>query len=110
MFVRIGATGPLGNLGVEITPGRSIATDRQLFPNGALAYIDTRKPLVSDRHSIGEWAPLRRFVLNQDTGGAIKGPGRADLFWGSGPYAETAAGHLKHPGDLYFLVLKPDSP
>ena len=110
VFFRIGATGPLGNLGVEITPGRSIATDRQLFPNGALAYIDTRKPLVSDRHSIGEWAPLRRFVLNQDTGGAIKGPGRADLFWGSGPYAETAAGHLKHPGDLYFLVLKPDSP
>ena len=110
VFFRIGTTGPLGNLGVEVTPGRSIATDRQLFPNGALAYIDTRKPLVSDQRTIGHWAPLRRFVLNQDTGGAIKGPGRADLFWGSGPYAETAAGHLKHPGDLYFLVLKPDSP
>jgi membrane-bound lytic murein transglycosylase A len=110
VFFRIGTTGPLGNLGVEVTAGRSIATDRQLFPNGALAYIDTHKPLVSDQRTIGRWAPLRRFVLNQDTGGAIKGPGRADLFWGSGPYAETAAGHLKHPGDLYFLVLKPDAP
>jgi membrane-bound lytic murein transglycosylase A len=47
--------------------------------------------------------------LNQDTGGAIQGPGRADLFFGSGPYAEIAAGHLKHAGKLYFLVLKPES-
>ena len=108
VFFRIGDTGPLGNLGVEVTPGRSIATDRHLFPNGALAYIDTRKPLVTGQREIGQWAPLKRFVLNQDTGGAIKGPGRADLFWGSGEYAETAAGHLKHPGELYFLVLEPE--
>jgi membrane-bound lytic murein transglycosylase A len=110
VFFRIGDTGPLGSLGVEVTPGRSIATDRRLFPDGALAFIDTRKPLVTGGREIGQWAPLRRFVLNQDTGGAIKGPGRADLFWGSGEYAETAAGHLKHPGDLYFLVLKPEAP
>jgi len=109
VFFRIGTTGPLGSLGVEVTPGRSIATDRRLFPNGALAFIDTRKPLVTGQREIGQWAPLKRFVLNQDTGGAIKGPGRADLFWGSGAYAETAAGHLKHPGDLYFLVLKPEA-
>ena len=109
VFFRIGATGPLGSLGVEVTPGRSIATDRRLFPDGALAFIDTRKPLLTGQREIGQWAPLKRFVLNQDTGGAIKGPGRADLFWGSGEYAETAAGHLKHPGDLYFLVLKPDT-
>jgi membrane-bound lytic murein transglycosylase A len=109
VFFRIGDTGPLGNLGVEVTPGRSIATDRRLFPNGALAFIDTRKPLITGQREIGQWAPLKRFVLNQDTGGAIKGPGRADLFWGSGEYAETAAGHLKHPGDLYFLVLKPEA-
>jgi membrane-bound lytic murein transglycosylase A len=37
------------------------------------------------------------------------GPGRADIFWGEGPYAELAAGHLKHPGKLYFLVLKPEA-
>lgn len=110
VFFRIGDTGPLGSLGVEVTPGRSIATDRRIFPDGALAFIDTRKPLVTGQREIGQWAPLKRFVLNQDTGGAIKGAGRADLFWGSGEYAETAAGHLKHPGDLYFLVLKPADP
>jgi len=109
VFFRIGTTGPLGSLGVAVTPGRSIATDRRIFPPGALAYVDTHKPLVSGQRKIGQWAPLKRFVLNQDTGGAIKGPGRADLFWGSGEYAETAAGHLKHPGDLFFLVLKSDA-
>jgi membrane-bound lytic murein transglycosylase A len=46
-------------------------------------------------------------VLNQDTGGAIKGAGRADLFWGSGPYAETAAGYMQHDGMLYILIKKP---
>ena len=106
-FFRIGSTGPLGNLGVEVTPGRSIATDRHIFPSGALAFISTQKPLVAGDRSIARWVPLNRFVLNQDTGGAIKGPGRVDLFWGTGDYAETAAGHLKHDGALYFLVLKP---
>lgn len=110
VFFRRGSTGPLGNIGVEITPGRSIATDRLIFPAGALAYIDTRKPLVSGSLDIAQWAPLKRFVLNQDTGGAIKGPGRADLFWGSGAYAETAAGHMKHTGALYFLILNEDTP
>jgi membrane-bound lytic murein transglycosylase A len=47
-------------------------------------------------------------MLNQDTGGAILGPGRADFFWGGGPYAEIAAGHLKHPGRLFFLILEPE--
>jgi membrane-bound lytic murein transglycosylase A len=110
VFFRRGSSGPLGNLGVEITPGRSIATDRRIFPAGALAYIDTRKPLVSGDLDIAQWAPLQRFVLNQDTGGAIKGPGRADLFWGYGAYAETAAGHMKHTGALYFLVLNAGAP
>ncbi|MFZ7127009.1 MAG: murein transglycosylase A [Desulfobacterales bacterium] len=105
VFFRISDTGPLGSLGVEVIPGRSIATDREVFPPAALAFIETEKPLVRETRQIGEWAPLHRFVLNQDTGGAIKGPGRVDLFWGSGPYAETAAGHMKHTGRLYLLVL-----
>jgi membrane-bound lytic murein transglycosylase A len=58
---------------------------------------------------IASWVECRRFMLNQDTGGAITGAGRADFFWGSGPYAELAAGHLKHPGTLYFLVLRPEA-
>lgn len=102
--------GPLGSLGVRLTPGRSIATDSRIFPRGALAFINTQKPLVSGRGEIAGWTELFRFALNQDTGGAIQGPGRADLFWGNGDYAEIAAGHLQHPGRLYFLVLDPDGP
>jgi membrane-bound lytic murein transglycosylase A len=52
------------------------------------------------------WEPFSAFVINQDTGGAIKGAGRADIFWGSGEYAEIAAGHLRHDGELYLLVKK----
>ncbi len=99
--------GPLGNIGVLLTPGRSIALDSRIFPKGALGFISSRKPLVNDRGEIVGWTPFSRFVLNQDTGGAIKGAGRADIFWGSGPYAELAAGHLKHEGDLYLLIKKP---
>jgi membrane-bound lytic murein transglycosylase A len=99
--------GPLGCLSVKLTPGRSIATDRRIFPSAALAYAVSEKPLVSGDGRILDWIPFGRFVLNQDTGGAIKGPGRADLFWGNGAYAELAAGHMKHPGKLFFMVLKP---
>ena len=56
--------------------------------------------------NIEKWIPFSRFVLNQDTGGAIKGAGRADIFWGTGHYAEIAAGHMRHEGDLYLLVKK----
>lgn len=99
--------GPLGSLGVALTPGRSVATDPRHFPRGALAFVQSRKPLAAGQKEIAEWVPFSRFVLNQDTGGAIRGPGRADLFWGDGPYAELAAGHMQHPGHLYFLVRKP---
>ena len=77
----------------------------------ALSFIQAQKPRVDPERPgvILDWIPFSRFVLNQDTGGAIKGPGRADIFWGSGEYAEIAAGHLKHRGDLYVLVLKPDA-
>ncbi len=98
--------GTMGNIEVPLSPGRSVATDRYLFPKGALAFIQSEKPLVDEDGTIKSWEAFGRFVLNQDTGGAIRGPGRADLFWGSGPYAETAAGHHKHDGTLYFLVLK----
>ncbi|MBF0200443.1 MAG: MltA domain-containing protein [Desulfamplus sp.] len=53
-----------------------------------------------------DWQSYSGFVLNQDTGGAIKGAGRADLFCGNGPYAEHVAGHMKQAGRLYFLVLE----
>jgi membrane-bound lytic murein transglycosylase A len=106
VFFRRLAGLPLGSLGVPVTPGRSIATDPRLFPPAALAFVRTDRP----RRAVGggvTWHPLRRFVLNQDTGGAIRGPGRADLFWGRGPDAELAAGLMKQAGELYFLVPRP---
>jgi membrane-bound lytic murein transglycosylase A len=81
-----------------------LALDARLFPKGALAFISCQKPLLDAKGGIATWTKFSRFVLNQDTGGAIKGAGRADIYWGSGPYAETAAGHLKHEGDLYILI------
>jgi len=100
-------TGPLGNIRVPLTPGRSLALDAKLFPKGALAFISCKKPSIDSHGNITGWNKFSRFVLNQDTGGAIKGAGRADIFWGSGAYAETAAGHLKHEGELYLLIKKP---
>ena len=107
VFFKLEETGPLGNLGRPLTPGRSIALDRRIFPPAVLGFVQTEKPLLDANGKIAKWIPMRRFVVNQDTGGAIKGPGRADLFWGNGPYAEQAAGHFKQMGELYFLVLKP---
>jgi membrane-bound lytic murein transglycosylase A len=109
VFFKIEPNGPLGNINVKLTAGRSIALDRRIFPPAALVFIETEKPLIDDAGQIQSWQRFSRFALNQDTGGAIRGPGRADLFWGNGPYAEIAAGHLKHTGRLYFLVLKSTS-
>ena len=106
VFFRIVDQGPMGAIEVPLTSGRSVATDLSLFPRAALAFIQSEKPSVGDDGTIQSWETFGRFVLNHDTGGAIRGPGRLDLFWGSGPYAETAAGHMKHEGTLYFLVLK----
>jgi peptidoglycan lytic transglycosylase A len=97
---------PLGNLGVPITATRSIATDARLFPGGGLAFVRTERPLRLPDGRVG-WSPVSRFVLNQDTGGAIRGPGRVDLFWGRGADAELAASEMKQLGELYFLVPKP---
>jgi membrane-bound lytic murein transglycosylase A len=104
VFFRQVEDGPLGSLGVLLTPGRSIALDSKIFPKGALGFISSQKPLMNDQGDIVGWTQFSRFVLNQDSGGAITGAGRADIFWGNGPYAELAAGHLHHDGDLYILI------
>jgi peptidoglycan lytic transglycosylase A len=108
VFFKIEEDGPLGCLNVKLTPGRSIALDRRIFPLPSLAFIQSQKPLVNADGQIHEWTDFSRFVSSQDTGGAIRGPGRADLFWGNGKYAQIAAGHMQHMGKLYFLVLKQD--
>jgi membrane-bound lytic murein transglycosylase A len=109
IFFRLLDNGPLGNISVPLTPGRSLALDNRLFPKGALVYICCQKPIMGKNGNVAGWIPFSRFMLNQDTGGAIKGAGRADIFWGSNLYAELTAGHLKHEGKMYFLVKKPDN-
>jgi membrane-bound lytic murein transglycosylase A len=105
VFFRLDTGPSLGSIGVPLTPGRSIATDGKLFPKGALGFMVSKKPVI-ENGTIKSWVPFTRFVLNQDTGGAIRGPGRADLFWGPGPDAELSAGNMQQDGELYFLMRK----
>ncbi len=109
VFFRVDTGPSVGSIGTALTPGRSIATDGTLFPKGALAYITTQKPIIEDG-TITAWQPFGRFVVNQDTGGAIKGPGRVDLFCGQGADAELTAGNLQNEGKLYFLIWKKSGP
>lgn len=106
VFFRFLQEGPLGSLEVPITAGRSVATDARLFPKGALAFIATQKPVVDSSGQLTGWQPFSRFVLNQDTGGAIRGPQRVDLYFGTGADAADFAGFMNSPGKLYFVLLK----
>ena len=100
---------PVGSLGVSLTPGRSIATDPRIFPPGSLAFLLTERPRRTGDGTV-EWSPVSRFVVSQDVGGVIKGPGRVDVFWGRGPEADLAASEMKQPGELYVLVPKRPQP
>jgi peptidoglycan lytic transglycosylase A len=104
VFFRPVAQGPQGNLGLILVPGRSIAADQHLFPPGGLAFVQIQQPVLNAQGEIITWRPAARFVFNHDTGSAITGPGRIDLFWGSGAQAEMAAGHMQHTGKLFFLL------
>lgn len=104
-FFRILDEGPLGNIEVPLTPERSIAMDHKLIPRGGLAFIDTQVPKFEGTEVAG-WKPMTRFMMVQDTGGAIVGHGRADIFWGHGKAAELSAGHMAQPGRLFLLVAR----
>lgn len=97
---------PCGSLGRPLTPGRSIAIDRDTLPDSLFAWLETTRPVVDGNGELLKWRPTSRFVLPQDSGAAIKGPGRVDLFWGNGMYAETAASNMKEKGRLYFFIKK----
>ncbi len=94
-----------GSLGFPVTAGRSIATDKSIMPPGALALINLPLP---QRNQSGELVVTNtsRLVLDQDTGGAIKGAGRVDLFVGTGSEAGEVAGLINDAGTLYYLLLK----
>lgn len=88
--------GPLGALGVPLTPERSIAVDPRALPLGAPVWLATTQPNSA--------TPLDRLVLAQDTGGAIRGNVRADYFWGFGDAAGAKAGAMKQPGRMWVLL------
>ncbi len=93
-----GLPGPLGALGVPLTAGRSIAIDPRFVPLGAPVFLSTTRP------NGGE--PLRRLMLAQDAGGAIKGGVRADFYWGAGFEAGQQAGAMKQQGRMWVLLPK----
>jgi peptidoglycan lytic transglycosylase A len=90
--------GPLGSEGVPLTAGRSLAVDRRYLPLGAPLWLETTAPWPD-----GE-APLRRLMVAQDTGGAIKGVVRGDVYWGAGASAEAVAGRMKSQGRYAILL------
>jgi membrane-bound lytic murein transglycosylase A len=91
---------PAGAQGVRLTPGRSIAVDNSLHVYGTPFFIQTSLSPTNEKQSI----TLHRLMVAQDTGSAIVGPARADIYWGAGDEAGRAAAHLRHAGDLAMLV------
>ena len=105
-FFRLLDGEPRGALGEPVTPGRSIATDPDFFPEGALAFIRLSRPVFDKDGNVKERVKFSRFVLGQDRGTDIEGPGRVDLFCGFGEEAELTAGNLKEKGEMYLLIKK----
>ena len=95
------ATKATGSLGLPVLAERSIATDKSIMPPGALAVLVTQIPNTNLQK---EW--VSRYVLDQDTGSAIKGPGLVDIFMGTGNLAGDRAGLMSDNGQLYYLLLK----
>lgn len=93
-----GLPGPLGALGVPVTAERSVAVDPKFVPLGAPAFLSTTQPNSAK--------PLKRLMMAQDTGGAIKGGVRADFFWGAGNEAGKQAGAMKQVGKIWVLLPK----
>jgi membrane-bound lytic murein transglycosylase A len=104
VFFRQSQGPPHGSLNEPVTTMRTIATDKSIYPRASLAYFSTRLPrgggsYISQREFTG-------FVLDQDTGGGIRAPGRCDVYMGQGEYAGQKAGHTYQEGKLYYLFLK----
>ncbi|QJE74411.1 murein transglycosylase A [Aerophototrophica crusticola] len=95
--------GPLGGQGVALTPGRSLAIDRSFIAYGVPLWLDAQDPLDAN-------ARIRRLMVAQDTGGAIRGPVRGDVFWGHGADAELRAGKMKSEGRYWLFLPKTVTP
>lgn len=107
-FRKLEGPGPLGSLGVALTPERSLAVDPRFLPMGAPMWLAASMP--DPEGAAGQAAEgvpegrLERLMVAQDTGGAIRGPVRGDVFWGPGDRAAEIAGLMKHAGRLWVLL------
>lgn len=92
--------------GVEVSDGRTIATDAVFFPKGALAFLDIEEPQFEtmEAETPTSWQRSPRLVFDQDIGGAIRGADRVDLYFGKGDTAFQKAGVMKRMGKLFYLV------
>lgn len=98
------AGGPFGSLNTPVTPYRTLATDKEVFPRACLTFIKTNLPMRYGSGIVN--APTAAFALDQDTGGAIRAAGRSDVYMGVGPSAEALAGRTGSEGALYYLFVK----
>ena len=92
--------GPLGAQGVPLFAERSLAVDRRFIPYGAPVWLETTAPFPDGAK------PFKRLLIAQDTGGAIRGGVRGDVFWGAGDLAESIAGHMNSRGRYYLFLPK----
>lgn len=106
VFFRVVEEGPIGSTGVPLTAKRSIASDTNIFPKGGLAFIQTEVPVTNREGEVTKWKKISRFVVDQDTGGAIKGSGRIDIFFGTGDEAAGLAGNMNRRGALFYIIKK----
>ena len=97
---------PAGSLGFKVTTKRSLATDKAIFPRGAVTMVKTEVPTSA---AAGTQAKFEQLMLDQDTGGAIRAPGRGDIYMGIGLEAEGLAGHQAAEGQLYYFFLKSEN-
>ncbi|KPA12234.1 membrane-bound lytic murein transglycosylase A [Candidatus Magnetomorum sp. HK-1] len=104
-FFRTVHEGPLGNIEVPLTAWRSVAMDHRIIPKGGLIFYQTTYPEYETDHTIN-WKPVQNFALVQDTGGAIRNHGRADIFFGGGEHAAKLAGPMKQDGRIFLLVAR----
>ena len=105
IFFKLSSKGnPRGSGGGELLGGRSIATDKKIYPAGGLAFVKLRKPILNEKNEITQWKKFSRFVVDQDTGNAIRGRGRADFYFGMGDRAGAKAGRFHEWGDVFYIV------
>ena len=96
--------GPFGSLNEPVTPYRTIATDKQVYPRAAVAFLQTRLPGYEGGRIVERG--YHAFALDQDTGGAIRAPGRCDVFMGTGDRVAELAGRTLAEGKLYYIFVK----